>query len=69
MMQDDVPEKDVIVAVLPVSRTERLCGRMRGTCTTAISRAQVLAFKFDDHIQALVEKLRKRMGRIDRQAA
>ena len=66
MMQDDVPEKDVIVAVLLFC--ERNDPRQNAwNLHDRDIRAQVLAFKFDDHIQALVEKLWKRMGRIDRQ--
>ena len=66
VIQDDVPEKNVIIAVLLFRERNDPRQNPRNLNDSDVG-AQVLTLKFDDHIQALVEKLRKRMGRIDRQ--
>ena len=65
VMQDDVPEKNVVVAVLLFGKWHD-SRQDPGNLHDRDIGAQVLSLEFDDHVQALVEKLRKWMGRVDR---
>ena len=67
MVQDDVPEKNVVVAVLLFRERNDPRQNARNLDDRDVGAQVFVAFEFDDHVEALVEKLRKRMGRIDRQ--
>ena len=68
MVQDDVPEKNVIVAVL-LLRERHDPRQNAGHLHDRDIGAQVVALEFNDHVEALVKQLRKGMRRIDRQRA
>ena len=66
-MQDDVPEKHVVVAVLLLGKWDDSRQDPRDLNDGDVGAQVLSALQFDDHVEALVEKLRKRMSRIDRE--
>ena len=67
MVLNDMPEKHVVIAVLLFRERDDPREDPRHLDNRDVCSKIFAALQFDDHVETLVEKLGKRVGRIDRQ--